>query len=229
MRVFRFIIALFLLHAPCEAAGPNGKTSCRFLGLEGIEAPPPLLNVSPDGVEVACTVPIATLSPDTACFAKGEAMAFVAASDRKLVATATIPAGVTSAILVFIPAPKPAQVPWKVLVIDDSAKTLPDAGAFVANLYNQEVRFVLGASKIMLKAGTSHSLPRPEPRDEFNMAPVVFQFQQKQDKWATASESMLRFVPGARYLMFAYVDPASGRPRIMTCKDSYRPPPPPPP
>jgi hypothetical protein len=50
------------------------------------------------------------------------------------------------------------------------------------------------------------------------MAPVVFEFLQE-DKWRTASESMLRFLPGMRYLIFAYLDPESGRPRIATYQD----------
>jgi hypothetical protein len=55
------------------------------------------------------------------------------------------------------------------------------------------------------------------------MAQVVFQFQQG-DTWRTASESLLRFLPGMRYLILAYVDPASGRPRIATYQD-FTPPP----
>ena len=62
----------------------------------------------------------------------------------------------------------------------------------------------------------------PTKRDAFNMAPVVFQFQQGEN-WRNASESMLRFLPGMHYLMFAFVEAASGRPRIVTFQDAKPP------
>ncbi len=62
------------------------------------------------------------------------------------------------------------------------------------------------------------AFPLPERRDDFRMAPVVVQFEQD-GKWRTASESMLRFLPSIRYLIFAYVDPVSKRPRISTYQD----------
>ena len=70
----------------------------------------------------------------------------------------------------------------------------------------------------MLHAGSFHGYSKPEEIDSFNMAPVVFEFQQG-DKWHTANESALRFLRGMRYLIFAYVDPVSGRPRINTYQD----------
>lgn len=215
MRAFFFLL---LFPVTCLAANDR-KVSCRFLGLEGNPPVPALIQVSADGAEVACEVPVATLSEDVVCSTKGDTLGFLSKDDKKPAATAKVPEGINAAILVFLPSGKDAGNPWRVLVIDDSAKTLPDGGAFVANLNQQEIRFVLGSNKILLKPGTTHSMARPEQRDEFNMAPVVFQFPQKED-WVTASESMLRFMPGGRYLMFAYVDPTSGRPRIMTCKDS---------
>ncbi|WP_035605021.1 hypothetical protein [Haloferula sp. BvORR071] len=222
MRAF-FLLLLFPITCLAAGSGNDRKVSCRFLALEGNPAVPALVNLAADGAELACEVPVATLSEEKACFAKGEAMSFLSQADKKPAAVAKVPAGMNAAILVFLPAEKGAEIPWRVLVVEDSAKTLPDGGAFVANLHQQEIRFVVGQSKILLKPGTTHSMARPEGRDEFNMAPVVFQFPQKDNSWATASESMLRFVPGGRYLMFAYVDPPSGRPRIMTCKDSKRP------
>ena len=47
---------------------------------------------------------------------------------------------------------------------------------------------------------------------------MTFEFLQD-DKWRTASESTVRFLPGMRYLIFAYMDPTSGRPRISTYQD----------
>ena len=220
MRAFYFCL---LLLCPAISSAQDAKdakdlkkVSCRLLGLDSSAPPPPLLNVADKDTAVACSVTTAALSPATVCFAKGNAINFVTAADRKLAATAIIPANVKTVILVFVRASKTTDIPpWRVFVIDDSAKNFPDGGAFVANFHNQDIRFVIGERKLMLHSAGSYGLPIPAKRDAFNMAPVVFEFQQD-DRWRTASESMLRFVPGMRYLIFAYRDPASGRPRLST-------------
>jgi hypothetical protein len=105
-----------------------------------------------------------------------------------------------------------------VFVVEDSPRGFPDGGVFVANFHQQDIRFLIGEHKILLRPSDAHGFARPAQRDEFNMAPVIFQFFHE-GTWRTASESALRFVPGLRYLIFAYVDPASGRPRIATIQD----------
>lgn len=220
MRALRLFLPLLLLATALAQEG--GKVTCRFLALDGGKPPTALINLAADGAETPCAVPANTLSPELACGLKDNALHFLSAGDRKPAATAKIPAGLKRAILVFVAAePGAAGLPWRVFVIEDSPKNFPEGGAFVANFHRQDIRFVIGENKTMLKPGGSHGFPRPEKRDEFNMAPVVFQFQQK-EVWTTASESMLRFAPGLRYLIFAFVDPASGRPRISTYQDFRR-------
>ena len=181
-----------------------------------------MLNVGDKGVEVACTAGTNALSPPTVCFGKDNIFSFVAAEDRKHVATAKVPPVVNAAILVFVAMPKDPKSadaqPWRVFVIDDTLRNFPAGGAFVANFHNQDIRFVIGENKIMLHPAGYHGFARPSKRDDFNMAPVVFEFLQ-QDQWRVASESLLRFVPGIRYLIFAYIDPVSERPRIATYRD----------
>ena len=216
----RLLCFCLLVLCPVFSHAQEGrKVACRFVCFEGATPPPPLINVFDKGVEVICTIPANVFSESVICFAKGNAINFVSSDNRTPVASALIPAEVKAAILVFVPAAKvPSPLPWQVFVIEDTVKNFPDGGAFVANFYKQDVKFVIGEHKILLKTGKSHGLACPKQRDAFNMAPVVFQFQQD-DAWRTASESMVRFVPGMRYLMFAYIDTASGRPRISTFQD----------
>ena len=210
---------LLLLCPVVSHAQEFRKLSCRFLGLDSAVPTPPILNVGEKGAEIPCTVYTNSLSPAIFCYAKGNTINFISASDRKPAAAATIPAEGNAFILIFIAAAKGSNaLPWRVFVIENTPKSFPDGGAFVANFHNQDIRFIIGESKIMLRPAGFHGFPRPEKRDNFNMAPVVFEFQQ-QDKWRTASESMLRFLPGMRYLIFAYLDPESGRPRIATIQD----------
>ncbi|KAB2639600.1 MAG: hypothetical protein DVB25_05365 [Verrucomicrobia bacterium] len=195
------------------------KVSCRFVGCAGTRPPSPLINTFEKGLEVSCTIPVNTFSEPVVCLAKANVITFVSADDRKPLASASIPEHVKAAILVFVPVPTPTDlVTWRVHVIEDTTKNFPDGGAFIANFYKQDVRCVLGTSTLILKSGTDHGFARPEKRDAFNMAPVIFQFQQN-DAWRTTSETLLRFVPGMRYLIYSYLDPASGRPRIATFQD----------
>lgn len=210
---------LLLLCPAVSHAQEFRKLSCRFLSLDSSSPTPPILNVAEKGAEIPCTVYTNSPSPAIFCYAKGNTINFISAADRKPAAAATIPAEGNAFILVFLAAAKAANaLPWRVFVIENSDKNFPDGGAFVANFHNQDIRFIIGENKNMLRPAGSHGIPRPEKRDNFNMAPVVFEFLQE-DKWRTASESMLRFLPGMRYLIFAYLDPESGRPRIVTYQD----------
>ncbi|MEO5917705.1 MAG: hypothetical protein ABIS50_25970 [Luteolibacter sp.] len=212
-------LCLLFLYPVFAKAEDGRKVECRFVSLNAEVPPPALLTASADGAESSVTVPTGSLSAASPCFSKTNTFSFLSAADRTPAATATIPADVKSAILVFVAAPKtPGTLPWRVFVIEDSPKNFPDGGAFVANFHNQDIRFVIGENKIMLHAAGSHGVSRPNERDEFNMAPVAFQFLQG-DSWKNASESMMRFLPGMRYLMFAFVDSASGRPRVVTFQD----------
>lgn len=210
---------LFLLYPVFINAEDGRKVDCRFVSLSSDSPPPALLTTSGDGVESPVAVPAGALSAAASCFSKTNIFSFTSAADHTPVATATIPAEVKSAILVFVAVPKtPGSLPWKVFVIEDSPKNFPDGGAFVANFHSQDIRFVIGENKLMLHPAGSHGVARPTQRDDFNMATVAFQFQQG-DTWRDASESMLRFLPGMRYLMIAFVDAASGRPRVVTFQD----------
>ena len=214
----RTILLGLLLLLPVHAQEAR-KTICRFLALDSFNPPPELLNVVDKAGEVRCTVTTNKLSPEVECLAKGNAVNFLFAADRKPAASATLPAKGSAFIMVFVAAAKNATLPWRVFVIEDTAKNFPDGGAFVANFHNQDIRFVLGEDKLMLHSAGSHGFAMPAKRDAFNMAPVMFEFMQN-DQWRTASESMLRFTQGLRYLMFAYIDPESGRPKIVTYQDS---------
>lgn len=216
-----FLLPLLLLFPALLSAQESRQIQCRFLSFGGVENPTSVIAASENGTEITCPLSSSQISAKIDCFAVGNKIPFLSTTDRKPIATATIPQGVDSALLVFIQAPGGAKGDasvWKILVIEDSSKNFPYGGAFVANFYRKDIRFIIGEHKGMLHAGGLHGYAMPTKRDSFNMAPVVFEFLQG-DKWRIANESALRFLPGMRYLIFAYVDPVSGRPRIRTYQD----------
>jgi hypothetical protein len=148
------------------------KISCRFLCLDAANPAPPLLNIGEKGVEIPCTVYTEELSPAVACMAKDNTITFISTVDRKPAATAKIPATGKAFILIFVAAAKaPDALPWRVFVIEDSPANFPNGGAYVANFHNQEIRFVLGEKKLLLKSGSSHGFASPTKLDSFNMNP----------------------------------------------------------
>lgn len=220
MRIILLPLALFL--TAIVSAQEARPVQCRFLGFGGDSGAVEMIALGSKDVEIKCPVPLSNLSPRVTCFVTGESLPFFTAEGRKPAAIATIPAGMKSALLVFIPGSTSAAskggMPWRVFVIDDSLKNFPDGGAFIANFHDNDIRFIIGEHKGMLHSAAFHGYAHPNNRDSFNMAPVIFEVLQE-EKWRVANESSLRFLPGIRYLIFAFTDPVSGRPRISTCQD----------
>ncbi|MEI6654271.1 MAG: hypothetical protein WCP45_05850 [Verrucomicrobiota bacterium] len=225
----RFLALCLLFLCPVMGhAQDSRKVSCRFVCFEDTPPPPPLLNVIDKGVEVTCTILPDTFSPEVVCTAKSNVIGFISSVDRKPAATAAIPPGVNRVILIFFPPGKePNALSWRVYVIDDSPKNFPDGGALVVNFHTQDLRIIIGEHKIQLKPGKCHGFAKPEQRDAFNMAETVVEFQQK-ETWLGGSETLLRYIPGMRYLIFAHFDPVAERPRVTTYQDFSHPAAPPP-
>lgn len=214
-------IACLTAFALCRsvAGAQEARTvNCRLMWFDS--APPPqLIQLAAHGAEVAIELRNRALGDPVECLAEGESMNFVDAAKREPAAIARIPAGVRDALLVIIPGNAAADaLPYQVMVVDGSPQSFPDGGAFVANLYRGDIRVRVGKERKRIEAGGSQAFALPDERDAFNMAPVSTEFRQT-DTWRRVSESRLRFVPGLRYLILTYVDPASHRPRVATFPD----------
>jgi hypothetical protein len=209
-------LILLFVGLTLQAAFARG-VNCRFLCFRG--TPPTLLVPTGPDTTVSILLPAEEISTPTVC-SVGDDNRLVfrdpAAPDKSL-ATVTIPPTTPSVIVVFT-ASSATTPAWQVLVIDDSPAKFPDGGVYVGNFQPQEIRFNIGEHKLMLKTGSIHAVAKPTQVDSFNMAPIKFEFR-KDDQWRTASESTQRFTEGLRYLMFCYLDPQSGRPRVATFQD----------
>lgn len=222
MRILMLIFPL-LMAGPLSGQSDEGegrKVVCRFLSFGGDSSTESVRTKPAKGEGASCPLPTHQFSKPVDCEAIGNVIRFVTEGDAKPAGTAKIPAGTSSAILIFVPNPASSTGgnPWRILVVDDSEKNFPDGGAFVANFHSGDIRFVIGEHRGALHAGDLKGYARPESRDTFNMAPVVFQFEQN-GKWRIGNESALRFLPGMRYLILAYTDPLSKRPKIKTVQD----------
>ena len=196
------------------------KVKCRFLSLDPSSQPPPMVNLGEEGAEVAIVVNSDYPSQPIGCFANGNQLSFLRADDKKPAALVTLPGAGSAFILLFIQGPKKeGALPWQVLVIEDSPKNFPEGGAYVVNFYKRDIRFTIGEHRVRLKPAGSSGVTKPKKLDSFNMGEVKFEFQ-VEEKWALADQTMLRFLPNVRYLMFAYIDPVTRRPAVRTCVDT---------
>lgn len=223
------ILAIVLIPAALLQAQDVRPINCRFLSFGGTAEMASVSNFSAKGEEIVCPLPTNEFSKAVVCHAKKNVIDF-SQSNKSPAASATIPAGVKSVLLLFVATPTPPDaeagksLPWRVLVIEDSPKNFPFGGAFIANFYTNDIRFEIGEHKGVLHADEAKGFPIPKQLDAFNMGVLLVETLQD-DKWRTANETSLRFLPGTRYLIFAHLDSASGRPRINTYQDTVPMPP----
>ena len=221
MRAFILPIAL-LLPAFLQAQDAR-PINCRFLSFGGSAESASVINRTAKGEEIVCPLPTNGFSKSVVCYAKNNAIDF-SSSGKTPAATAIIPAGVKSVLLLFVATPKPPDentaksLPWRVFVIDDSPRKFPFGGAYIANLMDKEVRFEIAEHNGLLQADGAQGLAPPKERDDFNMVPLLIEIMQN-DKWRTVDETSLRFLPGVRYLILAHEDATTGRPRIKSYQD----------
>ncbi|WP_411847257.1 hypothetical protein AAFN60_07645 [Roseibacillus persicicus] len=194
---------------------------CRFLALE--EAPPALVNTAGEKNQVAVKVMRNRISDPMECYAVDGKLSFFDEKSGELLTSTAVPAKIKKAIFIFVKGNQGGKTAWKLFPIDNTEDSFPAGGTHVVNLHADEIRFILGQTKEVLKPNQSKGFEMPTNRDDFNMAPVAFQFKNSRDEWVNGKETSYRFLPTSRYLLVAYIDPRSSRPRVKTFKDTIRP------
>jgi len=122
------------------------------------------------------------------------------------IAIATIPPGMKSGIVLFFPAEAGKEnLVYQTSVIDASMEGIPQDGALVMNLFDKEVRVVIGEHRLVLKPGKSAPVVRPKDRNDYNMTPVIF-LAEVNGEWKTASETLVRFPEKLQQLFVSYPD-----------------------
>jgi hypothetical protein len=233
--MFRFsVIFLLAVLATGSAPGQSAKTpvvevrtlcfshASGLFELEAADARPEVIT--------RCTLPLSMLSEPVRIAPVAGKITFYEKApmpDAKVrpspLAVAEIPTKLRHVILFFIPASTGGELLYKVVVLNDDPRVFTSGGALVCNLFADEIRFIIGEHKQLLRPGVITYLNTPVQRDDFNMAVVAFQFRSG-ETWRSASESKLRFVEPMRHLLFTYIDPATRRPRLKTYRDVPLPP-----
>ena len=109
MRTLLFSVVLLL---PSLVHAQEGRpVRCRFLSFGGGGEDTTAIALGDKGAEIKCPLSSSQLSSPIVCSAKNNSITFVSEAGKKPLASATIPATVNSALLVFVQMPKKADAP----------------------------------------------------------------------------------------------------------------------
>jgi len=134
-----------------------------------------------------------------------------------LAATAAIPAGARRLIALVVAAPG-ATPPYRMMLIDDSARAFPLGESRVVNLTPVDFAMEVGEHKIGLASGKVTRVPPVVKVNEFNQAQTNFFFR-KGESWEAFTERQMQYLDSIRRIFLIYSSPGAVQPEVRTISD----------
>ncbi len=226
MKRFRFLavacatLATLVVSASAQDAR---KVKLRTLCFEHVGEMRKLLLVGADEKTVEVDLFTSGFSDEIEATVSGPELRFaIAATDAagnatlKTVAIGKAAAG-TRQLAVFLPGTK-EDMPYRLMVIDDSEEKFPLGTTLAFNFASVPVRFAIGEHSSDLKPGGQALIPQARKVNEMNQCNVVISFADKADKWVPVNNTRWLSLPQERALAIAFVHPLSKQPTV----NSYR-------
>ncbi len=150
----------------------------------------------------------------------------VSATDvNQHLATVEIPAGLRSAIFLFLPAPPaapsaaaaPAPAPGRVLVIDNSLRAFPTGSFKVFNETSKPVKIQLGKDEHLIKPGESGLIAKVRWGD--NQASPMTAYVHQGGQWRMITSTTWTNPGGKRVLQLFTENPAGGAIELKGVRD----------
>jgi hypothetical protein len=146
---------------------------------------------------------------------KSRKLFFSREEDRKsldspdaLVGEVTLPAKVSSAILLFLPGKSNGRANSQVMVIDDRTESFPVGSYFVTNLSPQVVRIELEKKPFQFKPASSSYILNPPVRANNHSGMRTFAFSD--NEWRPIASGLWPHPGRARSLLVLYPNPTTG-------------------
>jgi hypothetical protein len=140
-------------------------------------------------------------------------------ADGKRAALAKVPGEWTNAIAIILPdTAKDAALPYRVLMLEDSAKAFPWGSSQAVNLLPIDGAIQAGEHKLILQSGKVTRVPAVRQVNEFNIAQTNFNYQQG-ERWVPFTERQLQYLDEMRRVFLIYATPGSQRPFVTTLVD----------
>ena len=155
----------------------------------------------------------------------GDRLVFTTAADRasiedpeRVIGRVTVPSGVRSAILVFLPGARdPGSSPCRVLPVEDTTRAFPRGSLKVINLSPLLLRLLLEKKQFDIPPGATRTIGDP-PVGEHN-ASAMRAFTFKDDKWQRLGAGLWPHPGPKRVLQIAHLNPGSGQIEIRGIRD----------
>ena len=138
--------------------------------------------------------------------------------NAKLSATTKVPAEMSRMIVLVVPAAKGTTPPYRMLILDDSAKAFGKGESRVVNLTPVEFAMEVGDAKIRIPAANVTPVPRITKLNEFNQAQTNFYYKEG-ESWAVFSERQLQYIDTIRRIFLISTTPGAVQPDIRTIVD----------
>jgi hypothetical protein len=142
--------------------------------------------------------------------------------NENLAATCKIPVGAKRGIIVVLPNLAGTKPPYRMLFIDDSAKSFPLGEAKILTLLAAEVAIEAGEHKLQLRPGEITRFPPVKKVDEFHMAQTNFYYKQDAN-WIVFAERQLQYLDAIRRIFIVHVTPGALQPTVDTIIDTIPP------
>lgn len=139
-----------------------------------------------------------------------------------LAATVKVPASTRRGIGFIVPAPAGGEVPYRLLLVDDSPKAFPKGETRVLNLTALELAIKAGEHSVKLPPAAITALPKVAKRNDLNQAPTEL-YQKMNEDWVLVAERPMQFTDVVRNIMLTYQMPNVAEPQIRTLIDTEDP------
>jgi hypothetical protein len=197
------VMTVTLAHAQTEGR----RVNARLVYFEQSPGDPVEIYFNNGGEFVKCSPTGSVSGTPVACpvDASGKVTFTGTSTSSPVLATAHVPEDVSQAVFFFLRSPGGVSA-YRILVVDESLKTLPKGGSFICNLSPMNARVTLGGAKYLLPPGKPVFLNRPEQKDAYNMAPLQMQIEGEPEVWKSLKDTMLRFSETERYFIVTYME-----------------------
>lgn len=137
--------------------------------------------------------------------------------DGELLGETTLPEGIRSAILLFLPGKPGGKARFQILAIDDSSRVFP-AGSFrISNLSQQEVRIVLEAKTYQFKPGQTELVTDPPVREGNQSGMKAFAL--RNNTWHRIGSGIWPHPGENRVVQILYQNPQTGQVQLRAFDD----------
>jgi hypothetical protein len=130
-----------------------------------------------------------------------------------MAARTTVAANINRGIVIVVPTPG-AELPFRMVLLDDDPARFPYGTAKVLNMAPADVAVAAGEHKIKLESGKISPIPEVRKVDGSNMAPTNF-YVKKDSEWVPITERMLDYSDHLRRVYLIFTPPGSRRPPVV--------------